>query len=70
MQFVTPQDTVKASADWFTGDVWFDVIHAGQEPSRMRANLVRFSPGAWHSHVLGAGPDPARGLRYRPDRHP
>ena len=31
-------------------------IPLGQEPSRMRVNLVRFAPGArthWHSHVLG-----------------
>ncbi|MGW5782204.1 (R)-mandelonitrile lyase [Streptomyces sp. NPDC003863] len=56
MEFVPSQATIKAPADWFTGDVWFDVIHAGQEPSRLRANLVRFAPGArthWHSHVLG-----------------
>ncbi|MDH6628609.1 quercetin dioxygenase-like cupin family protein [Streptomyces sp. LBL] len=36
--------------------MWWDVIVAGQEPSRMRANLVRFSPGAhtnWHSHAVG-----------------
>jgi quercetin dioxygenase-like cupin family protein len=56
MEFVTEQATVKAPTDWFTGDVWFDVIYAGKEPSRMRANMVRFSPGArthWHSHMLG-----------------
>ncbi|MFI9832720.1 cupin domain-containing protein [Streptomyces sp. NPDC051913] len=56
MEFVQQQDTVKAPAAWFTGDVWFDVIYAGQEPSRMRVNMVRFSPGArthWHSHALG-----------------
>lgn len=56
MEFAKQQPTVKGPADWFTGDVWFDVIHAGQEPSRRRANLVRFSPGArthWHSHALG-----------------
>lgn len=60
MEFAKQQPTAKrpakGPADWFTGDVWFDVIHAGQEPSRMRASLVRFSPGArthWHSHALG-----------------
>lgn len=56
MESLKKQPTVKAPADWFTGDVWFDVICAGQEPSRMRANLVRFSPGArtaWHHHALG-----------------
>ncbi len=56
MQFVKQQPSSKAPSDWFIGDVWWDVIHAGQEPSRMRVNMVRFSPGArtnWHSHVLG-----------------
>jgi quercetin dioxygenase-like cupin family protein len=40
----------------FTGDAWFDVIYRGQDPSRARANMVRFAPGArtaWHSHGLG-----------------
>ncbi|MFB7636534.1 cupin domain-containing protein [Streptomyces sp. NPDC056149] len=56
MEFVRQQPTGKAPADWFTGDVWWDVIVAGREPSRMRVNLVRFSPGArthWHSHAVG-----------------
>ncbi|GGW72924.1 cupin domain-containing protein [Streptomyces caelestis] len=56
MKFIKQQPSSKAPADWFTGDVWWDVIVAGQEPSRMRANLVRFSPGArtnWHSHAVG-----------------
>ncbi|WP_326721804.1 MULTISPECIES: cupin domain-containing protein [unclassified Streptomyces] len=56
MEILKPQPTTKAPADWFTGDVWFDVVYAGQEPSRMRVNMVRFSPCArtdWHSHVLG-----------------
>ncbi|MFD9498054.1 cupin domain-containing protein [Streptomyces sp. NPDC060035] len=56
MEMVTQQPTTKAPAEWFTGDVWFDVIHTGQEPSRMRANMVRFSPGAhtaWHHHAVG-----------------
>jgi quercetin dioxygenase-like cupin family protein len=40
----------------FTGDVWFDVIAKGEEPSRMRVNMVRFAPGArtaWHCHAVG-----------------
>ncbi|MEU2671230.1 cupin domain-containing protein [Streptomyces sp. NPDC007164] len=56
MEFIKSQPTGKAPADWFTGDVWWDVIVVGQEPSRMQANLVRFSPGArthWHSHAMG-----------------
>ena len=28
----------------FTGDVYFDVIARGVEPSRMRVNTVRFAP--------------------------
>ncbi|WP_326692114.1 cupin domain-containing protein [Streptomyces sp. NBC_01795] len=56
MEFVKPRPTGKGPAEWFTGDVWFDVIYAGQEPSRLRTNMVRFAPGAhtyWHHHVLG-----------------
>jgi len=56
VELVRQQNTAKAPAEWFTGDVWWDVIAAGQEPSRLRVNLVRFSPGArtnWHHHVLG-----------------
>jgi quercetin dioxygenase-like cupin family protein len=41
----------------FAGDVWFDVVSPPQEaPSRMKVNVVRFSPGArtaWHSHAVG-----------------
>ncbi|WP_031073986.1 cupin domain-containing protein [Streptomyces sp. NRRL WC-3742] len=56
MEFVESAATSKAPAEWFTGDVWWDVVHPGTAPSRMRVNLVRFAPGArthWHSHVLG-----------------
>ena len=56
MEFVKQQATNRAPTGWFTGDVWFDQLYAGQEPSRMFANLVRFSPGArthWHVHALG-----------------
>lgn len=40
----------------FTGEVWYDVIARGEEPSRIRLNIVRFAPGArtaWHSHANG-----------------
>jgi quercetin dioxygenase-like cupin family protein len=40
----------------FTGDVWFDVLAKGEEPSRMRVNMVRFAPcarTAWHCHAVG-----------------
>ena len=56
MEFITPVPTGKGPAGQFTGDVWYDVIYAGKEPSRVRTNMVRFSPGArtfWHRHVLG-----------------
>ncbi|HEY7930846.1 MAG TPA: cupin domain-containing protein [Acidimicrobiales bacterium] len=48
--------TIKGVAETFTGEVWIDPIVTGEEPSRIRVNSVRFSPGArsaWHSHVLG-----------------
>lgn len=48
--------TVQAPADWFTGEVWFDVVAAPPAPSRLRVNTVRFAPGArthWHSHAAG-----------------
>lgn len=56
MELLKKQPTVKLPAEWFTGDAWADVIHRGEEPSRVRANAVRFAPGArtaWHSHGLG-----------------
>jgi quercetin dioxygenase-like cupin family protein len=48
--------TTKGPAEMFTGDVWFDVLAQGEAPSRLRVNLVRFSPGArtaWHRHANG-----------------
>jgi quercetin dioxygenase-like cupin family protein len=48
--------TVKAPAETFTGDAWYDIIARGEEPSRVRVNVVRFAPGArnaWHAHALG-----------------
>src|SRR3984885_1614442 len=50
------QPTVKGPAEMFTGDVWIDSVAQGEEPSRVRVNLVRFTPGArtaWHSHDGG-----------------
>jgi hypothetical protein len=45
MQFQPKQPTTKGPAELFTGDVHFDVIARGEEPSRLRVNLVRFAPG-------------------------
>jgi quercetin dioxygenase-like cupin family protein len=56
MEILTKQPSVKGPAQMFTGDVWFDVIAQGSEPSRMRVNIVRFAPGArtaWHCHTVG-----------------
>lgn len=56
MELRPKQPSMKAPAEWFTGDVYIDVIAFGQEPSRVRVNAVRFTPGArtaWHSHALG-----------------
>ena len=56
MQVVRKQPTVKAPPDTFVGDAWFDVVARGEEPSRVRVNVVRFSPGArnaWHAHAMG-----------------
>jgi len=50
------QPTAKGPADLIAGDVWFDVTAKGEQPSRIRVNAVRFSPGArtaWHSHAVG-----------------
>ncbi len=56
MEIVSKQPSTKGPGELFTGDVWFDVIAKGSEPSRMRVNLVRFAPGArsaWHCHAVG-----------------
>ena len=56
MELLPKQPTTKGPAGMFTGDVWFDVIAKGEEPSRMRVNTVRFSPGArtaGHAHAVG-----------------
>jgi quercetin dioxygenase-like cupin family protein len=50
------QPTDKGPEQWFTGDVFFDVIARGEEPSRVRVNTVRFAPcsrTAWHTHAMG-----------------
>ena len=39
MQFQPKQPTTKGPAELFTGDVHFDVIARGEEPSRLRVNL-------------------------------
>ncbi len=56
MQITPRSQTAKAGADNFTGDAWIDMIVRGEEPSRIRAAVVRFAPGtrnAWHVHAMG-----------------
>ncbi|MEU6609774.1 cupin domain-containing protein [Streptomyces shenzhenensis] len=56
MELRTRPATVKLPEKMFTGDAWADVVHRGEEPSKMRANAVHFAPGArtaWHSHGIG-----------------
>ncbi|PZG22554.1 cupin domain-containing protein [Micromonospora craterilacus] len=48
--------TTRGPATTFTGDVYVDLVHRGEEPSKMIVSRVRFTPGArtnWHSHALG-----------------
>ena len=59
--------TMKGPVAWFTGDVWFNVCYAGEEPSRSRLNLVRFAPGghtAWHRHAVGQTLHVTEGFGY------
>ncbi len=56
MQHLPKQPTGKAPAETFTGDAYIDLIVRGEEPSRLRAALVHFAPGArnaWHAHAAG-----------------
>lgn len=68
VELLAKQPTTKGPAEMFTGDVWFDVAVRGEEPSRLRANTVRFSPGARTAWALSHdGPDSLchRGSRAR-----
>ena len=56
MEIQPKQLSMRGSAEMFTGQVWRDPIAEGQPPSRLRVNLVRFTPGAhtaWHRHASG-----------------
>jgi len=50
------RSTKQAAAENFTGVVLQDEVIVGKPPSRMRATVVSFTPGArtaWHSHPVG-----------------
>lgn len=56
MEILPMQPTSKGPAERFTGDAWFDLLVRGDEPSRVRASVVHFAPGArnaWHAHAVG-----------------
>lgn len=56
MEIISKQPSIKGPEEMFTGDVWFDVIVRGEEPSRIRVNAVHFAPcsrTAWHRHAMG-----------------
>jgi quercetin dioxygenase-like cupin family protein len=56
MKIIPPGSSTKGPAHMFSGDVYFDIIVKGEEPSRVRVNSVHFAPGArtaWHSHAVG-----------------
>jgi quercetin dioxygenase-like cupin family protein len=49
-------DTRSGPAEWFTGAVYIDEVAMPPAPGRLRANSVRFTPGArtaWHTHPCG-----------------
>jgi quercetin dioxygenase-like cupin family protein len=53
---VGSQNSLKGSADWFTGAVRIDPLFEAAEPARVRGASVTFEPGArtaWHTHPLG-----------------
>jgi len=62
MQFLPKEPSVKAPAETFTGDAWYDVIARGQEPSRIRVNVVRFAPDHFMTHLaMWEGPGYGQG---------
>jgi hypothetical protein len=51
MQLIPTSPTAKGPEDRFTGDVYLNMLHTGQAPSRLAAASVRFTPGGeehWH----------------------
>ena len=66
MEIKPKQPTAKGPVETFTGDVWVDAIANGEEPSRVRVNLVRLSPRGMQRLALPRPrPDPPRHRRRR-----
>ena len=56
MQKLPKGPTEVGGADRFIGQVFLDPIAVGEPPSRVRASIVHFTPGArnaWHAHAQG-----------------
>jgi quercetin dioxygenase-like cupin family protein len=56
MEVLRKQPSTKGEPKTFIGDAWFDLIVRGESPSRVRASVVHFAPGArnaWHAHAVG-----------------
>lgn len=56
MELQRKQPTAHGPADWFTGDVFLDILAQAQGPSPLTVAAVHFTPSArtaWHSHSLG-----------------
>ncbi|WP_328483395.1 hypothetical protein OHS71_35445 [Streptomyces sp. NBC_00377] len=68
MELLKQPPTVKLPAEWFTGDVYADVIHRGEEPSRMRGlALWETDDATWLEHVSDDEYDgPRANARTRP----
>jgi quercetin dioxygenase-like cupin family protein len=68
MQIVPLPPTAHGAAPMFAGDVWYDVLASPQDAdSRLKVNMVRFSPGAhtaWHSHARGQTLHVTEGIGY------
>jgi quercetin dioxygenase-like cupin family protein len=56
MEIINTPQTVKGPSEWFTGDVWIDVIVPTDGRAQGRCAAVHFTPGArtaWHKHCNG-----------------
>jgi quercetin dioxygenase-like cupin family protein len=67
MELIPINNTTKAPAERFTGDVYLTPVKAPTPPSQLTAALVRFTPGArtnWHSHAVGQTLHVTEGVGY------
>ena len=53
MERIPATPTTKATADWFIGDVYYDVIVRGDEPSRIRVEEHRRHSSAQRMQSIG-----------------